>query len=95
MNLKSFIVFAALAMSSVGLAAGKQIVVTVNGMVCAFCAQGITKKFGEESAVEKVEVKLEAKTVTVDLKKDADITDARINEILTSSGFNVEKIERK
>ena len=72
----------------------KEVKVSVKGMVCAFCAQGITKKFKAEPAVSKVDVSLEKKIVTIDLKDGQDISDEKINSILTDSGYNVEKIER-
>jgi hypothetical protein len=37
--------------------------VSVNGMVCGFCAQGITKKLNKTEAVEDVKVDLENKLV--------------------------------
>lgn len=76
-------------------AAGKEISATVNGMVCGFCAQGITKKFSAESAVEKVDVSLEKKIVTIKLKEGKDLDDKRVQEILKEAGYNVETIARK
>lgn len=76
-------------------ASSKEIKVSVKGMVCGFCAQGITKKFKAESAVDKVDVSLEKKLVTIDLKTNQDLTDSRIETILKDSGYNVEKIDRE
>lgn len=75
--------------------AGKEISATVNGMVCGFCAQGITKKLNAESAVEKVDVSLEKKVVTIKLKEGKDLDDKRLQEILKESGYTVESIARK
>jgi mercuric ion binding protein len=72
----------------------KEIKISVKGMVCAFCAQGITKKFKARPDVESVDVSLEKKLVTVRTKADADITDQQLTSLLTESGYNVEKIER-
>jgi len=79
---------------SQAFAAGKEITATVNGMVCAFCAQGITKKLSAEPAVDKVDVSLEKKTVKIELKDGKDIDDKALTKILTDSGYNVEKIVR-
>lgn len=76
-------------------AAGKEITATVNGMVCGFCAQGITKKFSSEAAVEKIDVSLEKKIVKLALKDGKDIDDKTVEKILKDAGYNVEKIERK
>jgi mercuric ion binding protein len=75
-------------------AAEKEAKVSVKGMVCAFCAQGITKKFKAEPAVAKVDVSLEKKLVTIDFKDGQDIDDQKIETILTESGYNIEKIDR-
>ena len=72
----------------------KEIKVSVKGMVCAFCAQGITKKLKAESSVSQVEVSLEKKLVTIETKKNADLTDEKINQILKDSGYTVDRIER-
>lgn len=80
--------------SNIAFAAEKNITVNVKGMVCAFCAQGITKKFNSEPSISKVDVSLEKKVVKLSLKEGQDIPDSKIQGILTDSGFNVEKIHR-
>jgi copper chaperone CopZ len=72
----------------------KDLTVTVKGMVCGFCAQGITKKFKALPEVENVEVSLGKKIVSLKIKEGKDLSDATITGILTESGYNVEKIER-
>lgn len=73
----------------------QEITVHVKGMVCAFCSQGLTKKFNKEKYVSKVDVNLDKKIVKVNLKHDAgEMSDEYINELITQSGFNVDKIER-
>jgi len=81
--------------SPMALASAHEIDVGVNGMVCAFCAQGITKKFSKEPAVEKVKVSLEDKLVALRLKDGKDISNERITTILKDAGYSVSKIERK
>ena len=76
-------------------AAEKQIDVSVKGMVCSFCAQGIKKKFSADEAVEKIEVSLERHRVGLVLKDGKNIADEKITEVLEEAGFAVEKIERK
>ena len=74
---------------------GKEVKVAVKGMVCGFCAQGITKKLKAEPSVAKVDVSLEKKLVTIDLKDNQELTNSKIESILKDAGYNVEKIERK
>jgi copper chaperone CopZ len=92
--MKNIVLTITLFVSSVVWAAGKDIKVTVNGMVCGFCAQGISKKFKARPEIEAVDVSLEKKIVVLKTKDGKDIPDKVISEILTESGYTTEKIER-
>ena len=92
--MKKMILLVALFLPTVSFANGKEAKVFVKGMVCGFCAQGIAKKFKAEPSVDKVDVSLELKTVTLDFKDGQDLADSRIETILKDSGYNVEKIDR-
>lgn len=74
--------------------AAETINVGVKGMVCSFCAHGLTKKFGAEPAVEKVDVSLEKRNIRLDLKEGRDLTDDKIKEIVKDAGYNITRIER-
>lgn len=69
--------------------------VSVKGMVCSFCAQGIEKKFKSEPSVEKVDVILEHHRVSLVLKEGQQLSDASISTILKDAGYAVEKVVRK
>lgn len=73
----------------------KDIQVSVKGMVCSFCAQGIKKHFSEDPAVDSVKVSLEKKTVTLSLKDGKDLSDDKITQTLKDAGYTVEKITRQ
>jgi len=73
----------------------KDIAVTVNGMVCSLCAQGIQKKFKSMDEVKEIKVDLDKKIVLISTKDDKDINDSTIKEIITEAGYNVSNIERK
>ncbi|MGE3683777.1 MAG: heavy-metal-associated domain-containing protein [Bdellovibrionales bacterium] len=77
-----------------GLALAKPITVQVKGMVCAFCAQGIEKKFKALSEVSSVKVSLASKKVELETKEGKDVTDDQIKKIVKKSGYDVVKIER-
>lgn len=68
--------------------------IEVNGLVCAFCADGITRSFKKEDAASEVFVSLEDKLVAVQLKDGADITDAMATQLLTDAGYTVVGIQR-
>lgn len=66
----------------------------VNGLVCAFCAQGIEKQLRKFPATDDVVVSLEQKLVAVALKDDQDIPDAELRRALTNAGYTVKSIQR-
>ena len=67
---------------------------TVNGLVCAFCAQGIEKKLKKFPATAEVVVSLEHRLVAVSLKDGQDIADADLRKALTDAGYTVKAISR-
>lgn len=67
---------------------------TVNGMVCSFCAQGITAHFKKHPDVANVHVDLARKLVILDEKQGRSISDGDVREAITNSGYEVVKIER-
>ena len=83
---------ALLAVASNGIAA--TIEMTVNGLVCAFCAQGIEKKLRKFPATAEVVVSLEHRLVAVSLKDGQDISDADLRKALTDAGYTVKAISR-
>ena len=68
-------------------------VITVHGMVCAFCSNSLEKKLKKEEAIDQVKVELKNKKVSVRFKKGKSVKDKKLKEIITSSGFKVVKIE--
>lgn len=76
-------------------ASAAQIQVEVQGMVCSFCTQGIAKNFSKNAAVKKVDVNFKEAKVTIALRKNHDLSDSDIQEILLDSGFHAGKITRE
>ena len=66
----------------------------VNGLVCAFCAQGIEKQLRKFPATADVIVSLEQKLVAVALKGGQDIPDTELRRALTNAGYTVKAIQR-
>jgi copper chaperone CopZ len=66
----------------------------VDGMVCAFCAQGIEKKLRARAEVERIFVSLENKIVAVGFREGRTITDAELGRIIVDSGYKVTGIAR-
>ncbi len=66
---------------------------SVNGMVCAFCAQGIEKRLSALPATKAVYVDLKQKVVAVEAK-DGQTLDAKvITAEIADAGYDVTKLE--
>ena len=66
----------------------------VNGLVCAFCAQGIEKTLRKNPATADVVVSLENRLVAVATKDGLDISDAELKMALTKSGYDLKAVTR-
>ena len=67
--------------------------VTVNGMVCSFCAQGIEKKMKALSETKDVYVDLKKRLVVVEVKEGLTLSQDVINKIIKDAGYGVQSIE--
>lgn len=85
---------AALAVLVASSASAATIEMNVNGLVCAFCAQGIAKKLRRLPATADVVVSLEQRLVAVVLKDGQEISDVDLRKALTDAGYTVTSIQR-
>ncbi|MSQ81115.1 MAG: heavy-metal-associated domain-containing protein [Candidatus Methylopumilus sp.] len=67
--------------------------VTVNGMVCSFCAQGIEKKMKALSETKDVYVGLKNHLVVVEVKDGLTLSQDTIRKIIKGAGYEVKSIE--
>jgi mercuric ion binding protein len=93
--MKKVILMAILILTSNFAFAGEEVKVGVRGMVCAFCAQGIEKKFMAQSEVAKVEVSLENKYVKLVFKDGKRLPNEKITELLKDAGYETSFEEKK
>ena len=92
---KIFVLLAlALALGTARAAEPVTVEMTVDGLVCAFCAQGIEKKLRKEAATADVFVSLEHKLVAVALKPQQDIADDALKTLLTEAGYTLRAVRR-
>src|SRR5688500_14891655 len=84
----------ALLMGVASLASARTIEMDVNGLVCAFCAQGIEKTLKGFPAAQAVFVSLEHRIVAVQLKDGADIDDAALRKAIIDAGYTIVAIRR-
>jgi copper chaperone CopZ len=66
---------------------------TVNGMVCAFCAQGIEKRLTALPETQAVYVNLGRKIVAVQAKEGRTLDDTRLKHEVSEAGYDVIRIE--
>ena len=69
--------------------------VTVDGLVCSFCATGIEKTFKQQTAVDTVKVDLDSKLVTIETKPEESLDDVTIKKLITDAGYTVTNIHRQ
>jgi copper chaperone CopZ len=93
MNKRQAILSALLLLFANGVNAAT-IEMTVNGLVCGFCAQGIEKTLRRNAATEDVLVNLEHRLVAIATKPGEDIPDEVLRKALKDAGYDVKAIAR-
>jgi mercuric ion binding protein len=78
---------------SSGAWATESIKASVNGMVCAFCAQGIEKRLSGMPATKAVLVDLKKKIVAVEAKEGQTLDREAIRHEIKEAGYDVTKLE--
>ena len=81
---------ALLGLSQASLASMK---VTVNGMVCSFCAQGIEKSLLKLDGTKAVLVDLKNKVVVVEPKDGKTLNEKEVRQEIIDSGYDVVNVE--
>jgi copper chaperone CopZ len=71
---------------------GSRVEITVNGMVCSYCAQGIERNLRRLSLTQAVAVDLKQHRVTISVKPGAVVDDQQIRKAIRDSGFDVREI---
>lgn len=82
-----------LAVCALPAVAATSVKATVNGMVCAFCAQGIEKRISKMGATKAVFVDLKKKTVAIEAKDGQSLDQAAIAAEIKDAGYDVVKLE--
>lgn len=70
------------------------VVVSVNGLVCDFCAQAIERSFRRRAEVNAVRVDLTEKLVSIDFRANQSLDDETIRDIITRAGYTVTNVRR-
>ena len=91
--MKKIIIALLMGIAATSSMAANTVKVTVNGMVCAFCAQGIEKRISKMDATKDVFVDLKKKTVAVEAKDGQTLDAKAISAEIVDAGYDVVKIE--
>ncbi len=73
--------------------AAQSVKATVNGMVCAFCAQGIEATLMKLPATKFVFIDLKKKIVAVEAKDGQTLDNKAISAAIVDAGYDVLKLE--
>jgi cation transport ATPase len=73
--------------------AAQTVTAQVNGMVCAFCAQGIEKKARALPQTEDVYVNLKQKIVAVQVKEGETLTPDVLSALVKDAGYDAVHVE--
>jgi periplasmic mercuric ion binding protein len=83
----------ALALSSHARADGGSVKFSVNGMVCAFCAQGIEKRLTKMPETGPLYINLAQKVVAVQAKPGKAIDVAKVRAEIADAGYDVTAVQ--
>jgi len=65
----------------------------VNGMVCAFCAQGIEKKVRSLPQTQDVYVNLKQRLVAIEIKDGQTLSQETVKALIKDAGYDVTSIQ--
>lgn len=77
---------------SISAQAAQSLKAEVNGMVCAFCAQGIEKKLRAMPQTQDVYINLKQRIVSVQFKDGQAIAPDALRELVKDAGYEVVSI---
>jgi len=67
--------------------------ISVNGMVCSFCAQGIEKRLKSVAGIESVRIDLSKGMVEVTARSGASLDPATLKQAVRDAGYDVRRID--
>lgn len=78
----------------VALAGSSLYRISVNGMVCSFCAQGIEKRLKTVPGIQAVQIDLSKGMVEVTARSGVSLDAATLKQALRDAGYDVRRIDR-
>ena len=74
---------------------GKDIVMKVDGLACAFCAYGLEKKLKKLKGVENVDISLNKGIVILKIKEGVEINPEVLRRLVKEAGFVLKEVKVK
>jgi len=68
--------------------------ITVSGMVCSFCVQGVEKRLKAVPGIEAVRIDLSKGLVEVTARSGASLDTAALKQAVRDAGYDVRRIDR-
>jgi periplasmic mercuric ion binding protein len=93
MNFSRTLLATAIAAAAFSAQAADTVKLQVNGMVCAFCAQGIEKRLTKMPETGEIYINLAQKVVAVQPKAGQTIDVNKVKAEVTEAGYEVVKME--
>jgi mercuric ion binding protein len=93
MKMKTGLVVLGSALASTMTLADTTIKASVNGMVCAFCAQGIDRNLRGTGVAQDVYINLSKKIVAMELKPNSNFSTEKFTALVKEAGYDVTKVE--
>ncbi len=75
-------------------AIAETVTVSVNGMICSFCAFSIEKLFSKREEVKNVKVDLDNRRVEIGMRPGKTLDDATVGRLIADSGYDMTGIAR-
>lgn len=91
--MRNLLISLAIGLATLPALAAETLKATVNGMVCAFCAQGIEKRLSKLDATKAVFVDLKNRIVAVEAKDGQKLDQKLIAAEIVEAGYDVTRIE--
>jgi mercuric ion binding protein len=67
--------------------------ISLRGLVCAYCAQGLSKNFKKHPEIENVEIRLNHHDALLTFKSGQSLSESQLRQIVKDSGLDAESVE--
>jgi len=67
--------------------------IVLKGMVCAYCAHGLSQRLMRRPDLESVQVRLASRDAILKLKPDSKLSETDMRQVAADAGLQIERIE--